>query len=51
MSPRPGRIDLDLAIELPRPRRIRMRDSAEFVAYTRRIRAALSASGVLHEDD
>ncbi len=51
MSPRPGRIDLDMTIGLPRPRRVRMKESADFVAYARKIRAALAASGVLREDD
>ena len=51
MTPRPGRIDLDLSIELPRPRRVAMKESPEFAAYSHQIREALAASGVLREDD
>jgi NitT/TauT family transport system ATP-binding protein len=42
MSPRPGRIIENVTIGLPRPRTIEMRDSAEFVAYQRRLRAAIN---------
>jgi NitT/TauT family transport system ATP-binding protein len=41
MSPRPGRIVLELKVDLPRPRTIEMRDSTEFVGYQRRLRAAI----------
>jgi NitT/TauT family transport system ATP-binding protein len=39
LSPRPGRIDLDLAIELPRPRR---EDHVDFGALVHRLKQALA---------
>ncbi|MGH6673699.1 MAG: ABC transporter ATP-binding protein [Xanthobacteraceae bacterium] len=41
LSPRPGRIILDIAIDLPRPRTMDMRDSAPFVSYQKRLREAI----------
>lgn len=49
MSPRPGRIDLDLKVSLPRPRRFAMRASTEFLDYVAKIRAVFEARGVLKE--
>jgi NitT/TauT family transport system ATP-binding protein len=49
MSPRPGRVDLDLTIDLPRPRRFAMRSSPEFLDYVNNIRATFEARGVLKE--
>jgi NitT/TauT family transport system ATP-binding protein len=49
MSPAPGRINLDLRIDLERPRRLKIRDSREFSMYVREIRSVLEASGVLNE--
>jgi NitT/TauT family transport system ATP-binding protein len=49
MSPRPGRIDLDLKVNLPRPRRFAMRASTEFLDYVAKIRAVFEARGVLKE--
>jgi NitT/TauT family transport system ATP-binding protein len=49
MSPRPGRIDLDLKISLPRPRRFAMRGSSEFLSYVGEIRRTFEARGVLKE--
>ncbi len=51
MTPRPGRIDLDLSIDLPRPRRVAMKESPEFATYSHQIREALAARGVLREDE
>jgi NitT/TauT family transport system ATP-binding protein len=51
VSPRPGRIVLDQRINLPRPRRMRMRDLEEFTGYQKLIRARFAESGVLREDD
>jgi NitT/TauT family transport system ATP-binding protein len=42
LSPRPGRLAAEVAIALPRPRTIEIRDSAEFVDYQRRLRAAIA---------
>lgn len=41
MSGRPGSVRLDMRIELPRPRRLEVRDSPEFNEYTRELRARL----------
>ena len=49
MSPRPGRIDLDLAITLERPRRWRVHTELQFQEYVARIRAIFEAEGVLAE--
>jgi NitT/TauT family transport system ATP-binding protein len=51
MSPRPGRIVLEAPIGLARPRRMRMRDTAEFTAYQHQIRTQFAHSGVLREED
>ena len=51
MSARPGRIALDLPIKLPRPRRMRMKESEDFLRYQRLIRAQFSSSGVLREEE
>ena len=47
MSPRPGRVRDVLAIELPRPRHMSVRESPEFVTYARRIRELFEEMGVL----
>jgi NitT/TauT family transport system ATP-binding protein len=49
MSPRPGRIDLDLAVALERPRRWAVHTTAQFQDYVGRIRAIFEAEGVLAE--
>ena len=49
MSPRPGRIDRILKIDLPRPRRLAMRDTPEFAAYSRQIMELFLSRGVLNE--
>ena len=43
LSPRPGCIALDIEIDLPRPRTIEVRDTMAFLAYQRRLRAAIVA--------
>jgi NitT/TauT family transport system ATP-binding protein len=50
MTPRPGRVDRVLEIDLPRPRTLAMRDSTGFIGYSRAIREAFLESGVLRED-
>jgi NitT/TauT family transport system ATP-binding protein len=50
MSPAPGRIDLELPIDLPRPRRLKVRETRQFSMYVREIRAVLEASGILREE-
>ncbi len=49
MTPRPGRIDRIIDIDLPRPRTLAMRETPEFAAYTRQILDLFLARGVLKE--
>jgi NitT/TauT family transport system ATP-binding protein len=49
MTPRPGRIDCIIDVDLPRPRTLAMRESRRFSDYSRQILDRLLASGVLHE--
>jgi NitT/TauT family transport system ATP-binding protein len=41
LTPRPGRIGLDLAVDLPRPRQEEMRYTPAFGALARRLKAAI----------
>jgi NitT/TauT family transport system ATP-binding protein len=50
MSPRPGRIATIIDIELPRPRRLSVRESKQFGAYAALIREQFQAFGLLNED-
>ncbi len=47
MSPRPGTIDLDLRIDLPRPRSLHIMETPGFNAYMREIRETFEARGVI----
>jgi NitT/TauT family transport system ATP-binding protein len=47
MSPRPGRVLLDLAIDLPRPRKLNVRSDMRFVGFVDQIRRVFEASGTL----
>ncbi|HBB83105.1 MAG TPA: ABC transporter ATP-binding protein, partial [Sulfitobacter sp.] len=48
MSPRPGRIDLDLKIDMPRPRQwSRVHEDPTFHGYVRQIREIFEAKGIL----
>jgi NitT/TauT family transport system ATP-binding protein len=49
MTPRPGRIGADMTIDLPRPRHLAVKESAEFGDYTIRIRGLFEDWGVLQE--
>jgi NitT/TauT family transport system ATP-binding protein len=49
MTPRPGRIDRVIDIDLPRPRTLAMRETPEFNGYNRQILDLLLARGVLRE--
>ncbi len=49
MSPRPGRIDLDLRVGLERPRRWHIHADPAFLALTQRIRTEFEKRGVLRE--
>ena len=43
LSPRPARFVFELAVELPRPRTLAMRDASEFVHFQHRLREAIEA--------
>jgi NitT/TauT family transport system ATP-binding protein len=49
MTPRPGRIDRILDIDLPRPRTLAMREAPKFAEYSREILEVFLARGVLRE--
>jgi NitT/TauT family transport system ATP-binding protein len=49
MTPRPGRVDRVIDIDLPRPRTLAMRESPQFAHYSREIRELFLARGVLRE--
>jgi len=50
MSARPGRIQLDLEIKLPRPRTAAVRSNPAFIAYVERIRSYFESAGILTKD-
>jgi ABC-type nitrate/sulfonate/bicarbonate transport system ATPase subunit len=50
MTPRPGRVDRVLRIDLPRPRRLKMRAAPAFAAYVQEILGILQSWGVLVEE-
>jgi len=50
MSPRPGRIERIIDIDLPRPRRLAMREVQKFTHYTRELTDIFRGLGVLRED-
>jgi NitT/TauT family transport system ATP-binding protein len=49
-SPRPGRIADVIEVDLPRPRRLAVRETAQFGAYTGRIRALFHEMGLINEE-
>lgn len=49
MTPRPGKINRIIDIDLPRPRTLAMRESAKFAEYSREILDIFLESGVLRE--
>jgi NitT/TauT family transport system ATP-binding protein len=49
MSPRPGRVQSILPIDLPRPRRLTMRETPAFNNFTRAVTEVFERVGVLHE--
>ncbi len=50
MSPRPGRIERLIDIDMPRPRRLAMRETKQFAAYTQEITKIFMKLGVLREE-
>ena len=51
MSPRPGRIERILSIDLPRPRRVRSMTEPAFAHYVDEVTEIFQARGVISEDD
>jgi NitT/TauT family transport system ATP-binding protein len=51
MSPRPTTIEELLPVELPRPRKLDTRETAEFGKYVHRIRSLFYKSGVLQNEE
>ena len=51
MSPRPGRIEKIISIELPRPRRLSVRQTLEFIRYNEMVTEVFKSLGVLREED
>jgi NitT/TauT family transport system ATP-binding protein len=49
MSPRPGRIAKEIIVDLPRPRRLAIRESAEFGHYASQVREQFQKFGLLVE--
>jgi NitT/TauT family transport system ATP-binding protein len=50
MTPRPGRVEEIVKIDLPRPRRLALRDTPPFGEYTRLITSIFESVGVLKEE-
>ena len=50
MSPRPGRIAMTLKIDLPRPRRMAIREMPEFAHYCGVIRTLFGEMGLLKDE-
>lgn len=51
MSPRPGKIEEIIKIDLPRPRRLAMRESSEFLKYNQKVTGVFKTLGVLRDED
>jgi NitT/TauT family transport system ATP-binding protein len=49
MTPRPGTIDAVVDVDLPRPRRLAVREDPRFAGYTRQIHDRFMARGVLRD--
>jgi NitT/TauT family transport system ATP-binding protein len=50
MSPRPGRIAADVEIDLPRPRKLSVRETQPFGSYVGQIRETFQSFGLLKEE-
>jgi len=50
MSPRPGRIEKIVNIDMPRPRRLAMREDPQFIEYTRELTEIFKNLGVFREE-
>ena len=50
MSPRPGVVDLDMQIDLPRPRSLGVRETPAFNKYMTAVRECFEARGILRDN-
>jgi NitT/TauT family transport system ATP-binding protein len=50
MSPRPGKIETIIQVDLERPRRLAVRDTAQYAHYVKQVTDVFTALGVLKED-
>ena len=50
MTPRPGRVDRMMDVNLPRPRRLALREDERLMTYSRLVRERFLAHGVLREE-
>jgi NitT/TauT family transport system ATP-binding protein len=50
ISPRPGRVERIIDIDLPRPRRLAMREDTKFTNYTRELTQIFKGLGVFREE-
>jgi NitT/TauT family transport system ATP-binding protein len=50
MTPSPGRVALDIEIDLPRPRRLATKSLPEFQAYANQLRGEFERFGLIRED-
>jgi len=50
MKPRPGSVALEIKVDLPRPRRMSMRETPEFGRYCAQIRTLFEGMGLLKEE-
>src|SRR5262249_26714014 len=51
MSPRPGRIEKIIPIDLPRPRRLSVRPTLAFIRYNRIVTEVFKSLGVLRDEE
>jgi NitT/TauT family transport system ATP-binding protein len=51
MSPRPGHIEKIVTIDLPRPRRLSVRQTLEFIRYNEMVTEVFKSLGVLRDED
>ncbi len=51
MSPRPGRIEKIIDVDLPRPRRLKARETPEFAHYVQEVQDIFKTLGVLNDEE
>ena len=50
LTPRPGQVKEIIKIDLPRPRNMKVKESAAFLAYRKKVTEIFMEMGILHED-